>query len=132
MAVIDASVAVRWFIYGVGNDRAAPWLNRADLTAPDFILAEVGNAFWRYIQRGHLDLQEARAILNRLPAAFVRLVPIYELVSEALGLAKEHNHPIYDCCYLALAQREGQSLVTLDRDLAKIAEKSGVRAELLL
>jgi predicted nucleic acid-binding protein len=132
MAVIDASVAVRWFIYGVGNDRATPWLDRTDLIAPDLILIEVGNAFWRYIQRGHLELQEAREILSRLPAAFSRLVPPHELVGEALGLAKEYDHPIYDCCYLALAQREGQSLVTLDRDLAKLAERSGVKAELLL
>jgi predicted nucleic acid-binding protein len=132
MAVVDASVAVRWFIYGVGNERAAQWLERTDLLAPDLILAEVGNAFWRYIQRGHLELEEATEILKRLPGSFSQLVPIGELVGDALRLAREHDHPIYDCCYIALAMREGQSLVTLDRDLAKIAETAGVNAELLL
>jgi len=132
MAVVDASVAVRWFIYGVGNERAAPWLERTDLIAPDFILAEVGNAFWRYIQRGHLELEEATEILKRLPGSFSQLVPIGEVVGDALRLAKEHDHPIYDCCYVALAMREGKGLVTLDRGLAKIAGNAGVNAELLL
>jgi predicted nucleic acid-binding protein len=132
MAVIDASVAVRWFVHGPGNDRAAPWLERTDLIAPDFIIVEVGNAFWRYIQRKHLEIEEAVEILRQLPGSFARLIPIGDVVIDALRIAKEHDHPIYDCCYLALAQREGRSLVTLDRDMATIATQIGISAELLL
>jgi len=132
MGVIDASVAVRWFVYGPGNERAAPWLDRSDLIAPDLILAEVGNALWQYARRDHLTIEEAAAILKRLPECFARLAPIGDLVSEAFLLARECDHPIYDCFYLALARREGHSVVTLDRDLANLAEKIGVSAELLL
>lgn len=132
MAVIDASVAVRWFVYGPGSDEAAPWLEKPDLIAPDFILAEVGNAFWRYTKSKHLELAEATAILDRLPGSFSRLVPAGELVNGALLLAAEHNHPIYDCCYLELARREKTALVTIDRDLAKLAERIPVTAECLL
>jgi predicted nucleic acid-binding protein len=129
MAVVDASVAVSWFIYRPENEQTAPWLEKTDLIAPDFILAEVGNAFWRYIQRKHLEIEEAIAILDRLPGCFSRLIPIGELVNNALLLAKEHDHPIYDCCYLALAQREKESLVTLDRRMAEIGERTGVKVE---
>ena len=132
MAVIDASVAVRWFVHGPGSDKAALWLGRPDLIAPELILAETGNAFWLYIKAGHLELDEATAILERFPACFSRLIPTSELVTNALILAKARDHPVYDCCYLALAQREAERLVTLDRALASVAQRISVEAECLL
>ncbi len=132
MAVIDASVAVRWFVFGPGSDEAARWLDRPDHIAPDLVMAEVGNAFWRYIQRGNLEPDEAREILRRLPGYFSRLVPVGELVTDALLLATEQNHSVYDCCYLALARRETKRLITLDRDLTQIALRVPVDAECLL
>ena len=105
MAVIDASVAVRWFVYGIGNDEAALWLGKPDLIAPDLIIPKVANALWRYLQRNHLELAEATAILARLAEGFSRLVSISSLANDALILAHEHDHPIYDCIYLALGTR---------------------------
>ena len=132
MAVIDASVAVRWFVYGPGNDQAAPWLLRTDLIGPDLITAEVGNAFWQYVRRGHLKLEEATAILMRLPECFSYLIAVQELIGDALLLAHQYDHPIYDCFYLALGRRERAAIVTLDRKQASIADRMGLEAELLL
>lgn len=42
-----------------------------------------------------------------------------------------HDHPIYDCFYLALALKEDAPLVTADRKLAILAKKAGIAAELL-
>jgi len=132
MAVVDANVAIRWFVHGPGADRAAPWLGETTLIAPDLILAEAGNALWRYVQSGDLQIEEAASILHRMPDAFARLVPTAELAKDALLLAQELEHPVYDCVYLALAQREGLGLLTLDATLAGLAVRKGLRAELLL
>lgn len=132
MAVVDASVAVRWFIHGPGSDRAASRQEQTDLVAPDLICAEVGNALWRYLRRGDINADEAAAILAMLPANFGRLVPSAELVAEALRIAGAVDHPIYDCLYLALARREQAQLVTLDRSLAEIAGRLGIKVDLLL
>ncbi len=59
-------------------------------------------------------------------------MPSADLVVEALRIAKTANHSMYDCIYLALARRETTELVTLDRSMAEIAERMGVRVELLL
>jgi predicted nucleic acid-binding protein len=39
------------------------------------------------------------------------------LASRAFEIAAELRHPVYDCFYLALAEREEASLVTADRRL---------------
>ncbi len=132
MAVVDASVAIRWFVQGPGAERAATWLADAALIAPDLILAEAGNVLGRYVRAGELQMDEAASILQRLPDCFARLVPAGELGGDALLLAHDLGHPIYDCLYLALAQREGLHVLTLDRKLAGLAAQAGLRAELLL
>ena len=38
-----------------------------------------------------------------------------DLARAALGLARELDHPVYDCVYLALARRRGAPFITLDR-----------------
>ena len=132
MAVVDASVAIRWVVHGPGAERAAPWLKELTLTAPDLILAEAGNALWRYSRAGALQMEEAASILQRMPDCFARLVPAAELAADALRLAHELEHPVSECLYLALAQREGLGLLTLDAKLAALAVRKGLRAELLL
>jgi predicted nucleic acid-binding protein len=132
MAVVDSSVAVRWFVHGPGADRAVPWLGETTLVAPDLILAEAGNALWRHVQAGDLQMEEAASILQRMPDCFSRLVPSAELARDALLLAHELDCPVYACAYLALAQREELGLLTLDAELAALAARKGIRSELLL
>jgi predicted nucleic acid-binding protein len=51
------------------------------------------------------------------------LVPVAELLPRAIDLAFDLQHPIYDCIYLALAEREKAALITAD--LRLIATVSG-------
>ena len=132
MPVVDASVAIRWFVDGPGAERSAPWLREITLVAPDLILAEAGSALWRYVRAGDLQMAEATSILQRMPDSFARLVPTAELARDALLLAHELDHSVFDCVYLALAQREELGILTLDAKLAGLAVRKGLRAELLL
>ena len=127
VAVVDASVAVRWFIYGVGNERAAPWLERTDLIAPDFILAEVGNAFWRYIQRGHLELEEATEILKRLPGSFFSARADRRTCRRCVASWPRSTIIPSTIAATSLSPcAKGRALSPLIADLAKIAGKAGV------
>jgi predicted nucleic acid-binding protein len=47
----------------------------------------------------------------------VRLAAGRDLLTPALELSLELRHPVYDCLYLALAQRRGVPLVTADERL---------------
>ena len=46
--IVDASVAVKWFVEEPDSDRARQLeFADEDLIAPDLALAEVGNALWK-------------------------------------------------------------------------------------
>jgi predicted nucleic acid-binding protein len=57
------------------------------------------------------------------------LWPTVWLAKRAFEIASELRHPVYDCFYLALAEREDAALVTADRRL--IRRLAGSRWEAL-
>jgi predicted nucleic acid-binding protein len=57
----------------------------------------------------------ADAAMKEIHRFIPHLVDLSELAASALLLAREIDHSVYDCCYLALALRRGSPLVTLDR-----------------
>jgi predicted nucleic acid-binding protein len=54
---------------------------------------------------------------------FERLVSIDQLAARALELAVDLRHPIYDCLYLALAERERAPIVSADAKLLSAANR---------
>jgi predicted nucleic acid-binding protein len=121
--VVDASVAVKWVLDEPATDRAVALRNSdGDLIAPSLVHAEIGNALWRAALRGDITAPEAVRGLNAAVAHYSRIILLPELADNAIELAIELRHPIYDCFYLALAQRERCALVTADRRLLSAAE----------
>jgi predicted nucleic acid-binding protein len=117
--VLDASAAVKLVVEEPGSAEVRDLLRdrggHADLVlAPELVLAEVGNVVWRLARTGVLTREDAQAALSAVPAIFARLHPVGPLAEEALRLATDGDHPIYDCFYLALARREAATLVTAD------------------
>ena len=124
MLVVDASVAVLWTLDQQGSDRAAALSGESGLIAPSLIVVEIGNALWKAVRRGDLPPEHA------VTAAEIALGPLHEMKSaeelraRALELAIELDHPIYDCFYLALAERERCALVTADQRLLARAKRA--------
>ncbi|MBI4723840.1 MAG: type II toxin-antitoxin system VapC family toxin [Rhodomicrobium sp.] len=133
MLVVDASVAVKWFVEQEGWEEArALGGPSGDLIAPELILAEIASALWKYVRVCQLAEDTAKAMLARAPSAFDLLVPLEELLPSAFQLSLSMAHPVYDCFYFALARREGAPLVTADKRLAAVAQAlSDVEARLL-
>jgi predicted nucleic acid-binding protein len=115
--VVDASVAVKWFAPEPLAEAAAELRRESGLVAPDFMLVEVANVFWKRMRRGDADLAGSQADLSLLQAGIPELVETSFLLEEALELAEQLDHPVYDCLYLALALSEGTAVVTADRRL---------------
>lgn len=113
--VIDASVAAKWFLLEEDWEAAEALHSSGNrLIAPDLVLAEVLNTYWKYVEKGSkpaLSIQEVADLLLRLLGD---LVSIIDLAASAAEIAVDLHHPIYDCFYLALAQREDAQLVTAD------------------
>ncbi len=119
--VVDASVALKWFVNEDGSDRAVSLL-KADrpVIAPDLLLAEVCNAAWKSLRRREIDPAQLDQIAIDVAVPFQRLIPLDRLLRRAVTIAGELDHPVYDCLYLALAEAEDAPLITADRRLLKI------------
>ena len=132
IVVVDASVAVKWILPEADSDRAAVLRSPDDdFIAPSLIFAEIGNAICKAVLRRDVEAQDATDMLRIAAAHYARIVPLEELGIRATELAIELRHPIYDCFYLALAERERAPLVTADARLLAAAKKAKVTAKKL-
>jgi predicted nucleic acid-binding protein len=131
MAVFDANVLAGLIVSLPWSDRARRAVaGQPTRTAPSLLPVEIGNAIWQNVRSGSLSKDNASLSLRRA-VSIVTLIPVEQLAAAALTIAIEHDHPIYDCCYLALAQRDNLTLVTADRRLVALAKRIGVAVELL-
>ena len=121
-AVVDASVAVKWLVRQDGSDKAYAAFERYELTAPSLILAEIGNALWKYHRAGIVSAEKIRESMIGIETAYFVALPIDEALSiDALNIAANIAHPIHDCYYLAAAARIRAPLITADERLSRKA-----------
>jgi predicted nucleic acid-binding protein len=74
--VVDASVAIKWFVEEVRSDAARAVLDSGEpLIAPDLIVPEACNAAWKKVRRGELSQEHGAAVARALPMSFDRLIP---------------------------------------------------------
>jgi len=125
--VVDASVAVKWFVDERGSEAARAVLESGQpIIAPDLIVPECGNTAWKKARQGEISEMHAEALVRALPLSFDRLAAAAPLSSRALQLALRFNHPAYDCFYVALAEEASATLVTDDRKVVDLAKKAGL------
>lgn len=122
--VVDASVAFKWFVPDeqLATEAGAVLSRDPVLLAPDFLIAEVCNIAWRSVRLGRIAARQADSIAAVLAGFFSSLTATALLAPRAVAIARELDHPVYDCLYLALAEARRTTLVTADtRLLAKLS-----------
>lgn len=116
--VVDASIAVCWFTREVGSQAANQLLRRGvDLVAPSLLLAEFANVIWKKERRGDMDPAQTHIALREIHRFVPDIVEMSKLLAPATALAREADHSVYDCLYVALARERAIDFVTLDRNL---------------
>ena len=114
--VVDASVACKWFVEEAGSRAAEQMLVVGNtLIAPDLIIAEGCNIFWRKVRTGQMNKEHALAASSGLVSSLTVIVPCAQLIPRAMEVSLALNHPAYDCFYLALAAQSNSMLVTADK-----------------
>ena len=118
--IVDASVAMKWFVPEPGADQAALLLDGShELLAPDLLWPEFGNIAWKKVKRGELAASEARDVLRALGRVPLDLVPSRDLTGAALEIALAHDRTVCDGTYVALAVAHDCRLVTADGHLVR-------------
>lgn len=123
--VVDASVAVKWFLPEIHSDAAIKVLkSRRELLAPDLIWAEFGNVLQKKVRRNEMDSAEARQCMRDFAKFPVQTTSSRILADTAWSLMPGNAVSFYDALYLALAVGSGARLVTADRKFYDALDKN--------
>lgn len=123
--VIDANVGIKWFIQESRSSAARKILETgSSFIAPDIIIPEICNVVWKKVKNQEITPEQGQAIVTNVSLIFNHIVSSSELAQRAFALAVQFNHPVYDCLYLALAERESITLITDDAKLRTVAKKA--------
>lgn len=131
--VLDASVAVKWFIEEEDTDKALlirkRYIERAlELIAPDLVIYEIVNAMAEYSGMSDRHLEENIQSLFGLELDFV--APSSDLIAKIASSARKLRISTYDSSYLSMADYMGTYVVTADRELHR--RTKGLKRTLLL
>jgi predicted nucleic acid-binding protein len=127
--VLDASVAVKWFLPPEQEPLAAEAAalsreysaGKATLIVPDIFWAEVGNFFWKSVRMERCTPEIARAAIEALRERAFPTTASAVLIDSAFDIAVAFQRTVYDCLYIALAVASAGQFVTADERLANAA-----------
>jgi predicted nucleic acid-binding protein len=119
--VVDASVAVKWFLDELHSDQAAEVLsvNAGQLYVPDIMLIEVTSALVRNANMVKSSRPNILIALNR----FEKMLGDGDIMArrssgiairQSADVAIKLGHPLKGCIYLALAMELACPLITAD------------------
>lgn len=124
--VLDASVAVKWFLSPKAESLAAEALalyeeyleRKINFIVPDIFWAEVGSAFWKACRLGRIQKASAQEAITALVKCELATFSIEALLERAFLIATTFDRSVYDALYVALAVQSGAELITADERLA--------------
>jgi predicted nucleic acid-binding protein len=113
--VLDASVAIKWFVPEPDSAIARRLLGSPDrYIAPDLLFAEMTNVIWKKVRQGNLSPEDGPRIIADMLRADIETVPCRDLTAAAFGIALATGRSGYDAMYVALAKQRNTRLITAD------------------
>jgi predicted nucleic acid-binding protein len=122
--VLDSSVAFKWVVRELDSDKAdlvrADFLNGIhELLAPDVYPVEVAHALTRAERQARVIVGQARHLNLDVLTTPPQFHSYRLLLTRAVDISSQMRIGVYDCLYVALAEREKCKLVTADDKLIK-------------
>lgn len=131
--VVDASVAVKWYLDEDYSAEARSLLGTrpAEFHVPDFIYAEIASVFWKRLRRGEMQAGDASLAYSLVASLPMVTHDSKSLAGAALRWGAGGGIAVYDRLYLSLARAQGCRMVTADRPFFLKASAEGHRNFLL-
>jgi predicted nucleic acid-binding protein len=122
--VVDSSVALKWVLPEVDSAKAVALRDHFrngthELLAPDIFAIEVAHALARAERRKIISRPEGTQKLIDVLGTLPDLHPYLPLLARAFEIASAAHIGVYDCLYVALAEREACDFITADDRLTK-------------
>jgi predicted nucleic acid-binding protein len=125
--VIDSSVAFKWVVPEQNTDKAL--LLRDDfrnglieLLAPDVFAVEIAHGLTRAERQGRIAVSEAATFWTDAMKTAPLLFASLPLMPRAIEISSQMRVGVYDCLYVALAEKENCDFVSADGRLVKMLQ----------
>jgi len=125
--VIDSSVAFKWVVLEVDSDSALRLRDdfvsgSHELIAPSIFPIELAHALTRAERQARVNHRQALVLLTEVLQLGLDLHESLALLPRAVELSSSMRIGVYDCLYVALAERESCELVTADSRLVNVLQ----------
>lgn len=122
--VLDSCVAVKWELTEINSDKAIRLrddarMKRKEFIAPDVFPAEFAYAITKAERQGRITPTGGAIAITSILTELPMLFPTAGLLPRAYDIASTAMTGVYDCMYVALAEREGCDLVTADESSSR-------------
>ena len=117
--VVDASVALKWFVDEIGTEKALKvrdrLKNQVIPIVPSLFFYEIANVLRYKPEFGSTDTKNIIQALNDFQ---FRIEPFEQgLANLTIELAYQYGITIYDACYIAIGKKNQVDFVTADKEL---------------
>jgi predicted nucleic acid-binding protein len=131
MQIIDASIIVKLCIEENGSAIARQVVAQAvKLSAPNHALAEVGEVLARKVRLGQARFEQVSDAIGAV-ALRIDFIDLRELLPAAMTLSLDTRLSVYDCLYVAAAERLRGQLFTADQRMLNLLQPMRYRSLLL-
>ena len=123
--VLDSSAALPWVLPEKDSAKAIQLRDDArnavhELLAPDIFAAEVFSSLLKAERTKRINVGDAKILYASIAADIPALHPYLPLMPRAGEIASRHGVALYDCLYIALAERESCEVITADRGITSL------------
>jgi predicted nucleic acid-binding protein len=127
--VIDASIAIKWFVPENLREQALDVLKAEDhLAAPDLLIPDLANLALEKARRNEISSLQARTIMSGIESSGLELMPASIVCDRAIEIADTLDRSAYDCFYIATAERLDTTLITADARLCTALRDTGLES----
>lgn len=130
--IIDTSVLIKGYVVEGDSARVRTILNSLQasnpivLHAPESCLIECASVLWKQARFHGTPLSQVKLALDNLIALPLHIHSANSLLVRALEIGVDHNLPVYDTIYIALAERLKLPLITVDAKQTQVAIANGI------
>jgi len=127
--VIDASVVLKWYLPDEEHGPKALDLldkyisDEIDLVAPSLLEYEVINGLVIAQRKGRVKEEKFLIAIDGFINLDIKLKNISNIYTRVLHYCEIFNCSVYDASYLAVAEKEGISMITADERLYNMVKK---------
>ncbi len=127
--VIDASIAIKWFVPENLREQALDVLKAEDhLAAPDLLILDLASLALEKARRNEISSLQARTIMSGIESSGLELMPASIVCDRAIEIADTLDRSAYDCFYIATAERLDTTLITADARLCTALRDTGLES----